>query len=94
MAKAKRERYEVEWQELTEGGKIRHLDADYEHDRDRDEQNVVEVFHTLEKARERAKQIRKRSFYGVATIQLQRYLPIEGTVHYDWEPIGEPEYVE
>lgn len=102
MAKQRvQERWEVEWQELTPYAKKRKQDeADggplYEHDRDADERNIHQVFKTLTAATSFAKKIVKSgvTVYGHATVQLQRYLPIEGTVHFDWEPIGEPEYID
>ena len=96
-----RVRWVVEWQELTPYAQRRKREEDdggdiYEHDRDRDERNVSEVFsaqpYALACAR---KKVRSGvTVYGHATIQKEVYLPIAGTVHFDWEPDGDPEYVE
>lgn len=91
-------RWEVEWIVLTESAKHRRdLHADtYEHDHDRDEVAIFKVFDTVEEARAFARKTvdKYETVYGHATVQEQRYLPIEGTVHFDWEPIGEVEYIE
>lgn len=96
---AKRERYvryEVEWWELTESAKRRRQDPDYEPDRDRDEQAMFHAFpHEIDAQIFARDVVRKGlSIYGHATVTKQRLVPIEGTSGYEWEPIGEAEYID
>ena len=93
-----KERWEVEWPELTHSAKLRRKrdPEGYEHDRDSDEQAHAEVFATEAEARTYARKIvnSKKTVYGYATITHQRLEPIEGTLLNDWENVDEPEYVE
>lgn len=93
-----RERWEVEWQALTPAASAR-MAADpngYDHDRDRDEDTLHEVFVNEKKARAfaRATVDAKATVYGHVIITHQRLEKIEGTQAWDWENISEPEYVE
>lgn len=96
-----RERWVIEWQELNATGKRLKAEEEdggplYEHDRDIHEKTICLVVTTETEAHRHARRIVRSgvTVYGHATVQLERYLPIEGTVHFDWEPIGEPEYID
>lgn len=97
----KNERWVVEWQELTPYAQRRKQDEEdggplYEHDRDADERNVYETFKTPDEATAYARKIVKSgvTVYGHATVQLERREQVEGTTLWDWEPVGEPEYID
>lgn len=99
-----KERWEVEWQELTDTAKARYA-ADpqaYDHDRDADEVNVAEVFTTQKAALARARVVvdtkeangQPKTVYGTAVVSHQRLTRVEGTTLWDWENVDEPEYVD
>ena len=92
------ERYEVEWQELTAGGRKRtEADPDYEFDHDRDQGSVCRHFATLKEARAFARAVvdKGETVYGQATIERQRVELLDGPAGVgEWVAVGDPEYVD
>lgn len=93
-----RVRFSVEWQELTPQAKLRHQanPGDYEHDRDEDERTLTVVCKTLEEAKAEARRfvLTGETCYGHATVQEEHRLLDTLTHLWDWEPIGEPLYID
>lgn len=89
-------RFECEWQELTPGGAERYkTERNYEHDRDRDEQNVRSYHDSRDAAIATLKAIvdAGRTVYGCGTVTKQR---LEWLVKADgcaeWNDQGDAEY--
>lgn len=93
-----RERWEVEWYELTAKAEARrNADLDtYEHDRDADEEACCQYFKTKEAAQRYARKVvdSRKTVYGYATVTHQRVMPVPGTTLEEWDSVDEPEYVE
>lgn len=89
-------RWQVEWQELTAAARKRFAaDPNYEHDHDRDEVSIYEVFQTERAAKARARKVLKEceTVYGCATVTKQ---VVDWYVEEDriaeWADVGEPIY--
>jgi hypothetical protein len=90
-------RWEVEWFELTAAAKKRReANENYEYEPDRDVTATFETFDTKAAAHRYARKLVDSygTAYGAATVTKQRLEPVEGTQSFDWENVGEPEYVD